>query len=184
MTNPHFTRITDYRDVESHNMFARLRAEGRDANELLAILASKSRDNSRTPMQWNNRKNAGFSQGEPWIPLCDNYADINVENALGDNSSVFYTYQRLIALRKSEPVLTWGDYQDLLPDSPHLWCYRREWQGQTLLVIANLSGECQAWFPESYRGNWQVLMHNYDEVSPLPTAMTLRPFEAIWWLQK
>ncbi|MDU2066793.1 MAG: BppU family phage baseplate upper protein, partial [Sporomusaceae bacterium] len=69
MTNPHFTRITDYRDVESHNMFAGLRAEGRDANELLAILASKSRDNSRTPMQWNNRKNAGFSQGEPWISL-------------------------------------------------------------------------------------------------------------------
>lgn len=184
MTNPHFTRITDYRDVESHNMFAELRAKGRDANELLAILASKSRDNSRTPMQWDNRKNAGFSQGEPWIPLCDNYADINVENALGDNSSVFYTYQRLIALRKSEPVLTWGDYHDLLPDSPHLWCYRREWQGQTLLVIANLSGECQAWCPESYRGNWQVLMHNYDEVSPQPTVMTLRPFEAIWWLQK
>ena len=132
MTNPHFTRITDYRDVESHNMFAGLRAEGRDANELLAILASKSRDNSRTPMQWNNRKNAGFSQGEPWISLCDNYADINVENAIGDNSSVFYTYQRLIALRKSEPVLTWGDYQDLLPDSPHVWCYQREWQGQRL----------------------------------------------------
>lgn len=184
MTNPHFTRITDYRDVESHNMFAELRAEGRDASELLAILASKSRDNSRTPMQWDNRKNAGFSQGEPWIPLCDNYTDINVENALGDNASVFYTYQRLIALRKSEPVLTWGDYQDLLPDSPNLWCYRREWQGQTLLVIANLSGECQAWLPESCRGNWQVLMHNYDEVSPRPTAMTLRPFEAIWWLQK
>lgn len=184
MTNPHFSRITDYRDVESHNMFAELRAEGRDANELLAILASKSRDNSRTPMQWDNRKNAGFSQGEPWIPLCDNYADINVERALGDNASVFYTYQRLIALRKSEPVLTWGDYQDLLPDSPYLWCYRREWQGQTLLVIANLSGECQPWLPESCRGSWQVLMHNYDEVSPQPTAMTLRPFEAIWWLQK
>ena len=117
-------------------------------------------------------------------PLCDNYTDINVENALGDNASVFYTYQRLIALRKSEPVLTWGDYQDLLPDSPNLWCYRREWQGQTLLVIANLSDECQAWLPESCRGNWQVLMHNHDEVSPRPTAMTLRPFEAIWWLQK
>ncbi len=67
MTNPHFTRITDYRDVESLNMFAELRNDGRDADELLAILASKSRDNSRTPMQWSNGDNAGFTAGEPWI---------------------------------------------------------------------------------------------------------------------
>lgn len=101
MTNPHFSHITDYRDVESHNMFAGLRAQGREANDLLAILASKSRDNSRTPMQWDSSANAGFTQGEPWINLCDNYADINVAAALNDEDSVFYTYQRLIALRKT-----------------------------------------------------------------------------------
>ncbi|PXT21964.1 alpha,alpha-phosphotrehalase, partial [Salmonella enterica] len=105
MTNPHFTHITDYRDVESHNMFAALRAAGRDPDELLAILASKSRDNSRTPMQWDNGKNAGFTQGEPWINLCDNYAEVNVAAALRDENSVFYTYQKLIALRKTQPVL-------------------------------------------------------------------------------
>lgn len=82
MTNPHFTRITDYRDVESLNMFAELRNDGRDADELLAILASKSRDNSRTPMQWSNGDNAGFTAGEPWIGLGDNYQEINVEAAL------------------------------------------------------------------------------------------------------
>ncbi|EIK9884574.1 alpha,alpha-phosphotrehalase [Salmonella enterica] len=184
MTNPHFTRITDYRDVESHNMFAALRAAGRDPDELLAILASKSRDNSRTPMQWDNGKNAGFTQGEPWINLCDNYAEVNVAAALRDENSVFYTYQKLIALRKTQPVLIWGDYQDLLPDSPSVWCYRRQWQGQALLVVANLSDQCQEWHPSHIKGQWQALLHNYGEVASQPAAMTLRPFEAIWWLQR
>lgn len=184
MTNPHFTRITDYRDVESHNMFAALRAAGRDPDELLAILASKSRDNSRTPMQWDNGKNAGFTQGEPWINLCDNYAEVNVAAALCDENSVFYTYQKLIALRKTQPVLIWGDYQDLLPDSPSVWCYRRQWQGQALLVVANLSDQCQEWHPSHIKGQWQALLHNYGEVASQPAAMTLRPFEAIWWLQR
>lgn len=184
MTNPHFTRITDYRDVESHNMFAALRAAGRDPDELLAILASKSRDNSRTPMQWDNGKNAGFTQGEPWISLCDNYTEVNVAAALRDENSVFYTYQKLIALRKTQPVLIWGDYQDLLPDSPSVWCYRRQWQGQILLVVANLSNQCQEWHPPHIKGQWQALLHNYGEVTSQPAAMTLRPFEAIWWLQR
>ncbi|ECX8173491.1 alpha,alpha-phosphotrehalase [Salmonella enterica] len=184
MTNPHFTRITDYRDVESHNMFAALRAAGRDPDELLAILASKSRDNSRTPMQWDNGKNAGFTQGEPWINLCDNYAEVNIAAALRDENSVFYTYQKLIALRKTQPVLIWGDYQDLLPDSPSVWCYRRQWQGQALLVVANLSDQCQEWHPSHIKGQWQALLHNYGEVASQPAAMTLRPFEAIWWLQR
>ena len=180
MTNPHFTTIEQYRDVESHNMYNELLAQGRDANELLAILASKSRDNSRTPMQWDASPNAGFTTGEPWIGVSHNFADINVERALADPDSVFYAYQQLIALRKSEPVLTWGDYQDLLPDHPSLWCYRRQWQGQTLLVAANLSGEPQDWEPPVGSTDGEVLMSNYAT----PASMTLRPFEAIWWLQR
>ncbi|MDZ7322677.1 alpha,alpha-phosphotrehalase [Kosakonia sacchari] len=184
MTNPHFARITDYRDVESQNMFAELRAAGREPEALLAILASKSRDNSRTPMQWTARKNAGFTTADPWIGLCDNYREINVENAVNDRDSVFYTYQSLIRLRKNLPILTWGDYQDLLPAHPHLWCYRRQWQGETLLVIANLSNQFQPWRPETSPGDWQVIINNYAEVSPVPGEMTLRPFEAVWWHQK
>ncbi len=183
MTNPHFTRITDYRDVESHNMFAGLRTQGRDADELLAILASKSRDNSRTPMQWDASPNGGFTTGEPWIAPGNTAEAINVEAALADPDSVFYTYQKLIQLRKTLPVLTWGDYQDLLPEHPSLWCYRRQWQGQTLMVVASLSRECQSWQPQAVEGDWQVVMSNYAEVSPQPGTMTLRPFEAVWWLQ-
>jgi len=183
MTNPHFSRITDYRDIESHNMFAEQRAAGREPEELLAILASKSRDNSRTPMQWSARKNAGFTTGEPWIGLCDNYREINVEKAISDPGSVFYTYQKLIRLRKTLPLLTWGDYQDLLPTHQYLWCYRRQWQSETLLVIANLSNTFQPWHPEEMPGDWQVVISNYAEVSAKPGDMVLRPFEAVWWRQ-
>lgn len=183
MTNPHFTQITDYRDVESHNMFAERLAQGQDAQTLLAILASKSRDNSRTPMQWNGDAHGGFTTGTPWIALCDNYEAINVDRALSDPNSVFYTYQQLIALRKTTPILTWGDYQDLLPDHPALWCYRRQWKGQTLLVVANLSAELQHWQPDAAHGEWTALISNYDEVASAPSEMTLRPFEAVWWLQ-
>ena len=183
MTNPHFTQITDYRDVESHNMFAERLAQGQDAQTLLAILASKSRDNSRTPMQWNSEAHGGFTTGTPWIALCDNYEAINVDTALNDPNSVFYTYQQLIALRKTTPILTWGDYQDLLPDHPSLWCYRRQWQGQTLLVVANLSAELQHWQSDVPHGDWTALISNYDEVASAPAEMTLRPFEAVWWIQ-
>lgn len=108
MTNPHFSSISDYRDVESHNMFIERAAQGQSPDELLAILASKSRDNSRTPMPWHAGENGGFSDGEPWIGLGDNYREINVEAALADPDSVFYTYQQLITLRKTLPLLTWG----------------------------------------------------------------------------
>ena len=184
MTNPHFSRITDYRDVESLNMFAELRANGREPEELLAILASKSRDNGRTPMQWDASHNAGFTEGEPWIGVCDNYETVNARAALDDADSVFYTYQSLIRLRKTLPVLTWGDYEDLLPEHPSLWCYRRQWQGQTLMVVANLSRERQQWQPDPVQGAWRVALGNYDDVPSRPNARLLRPFEAIWWVQE
>jgi len=180
MTNPHFSRITDYRDVESLNMFAELRANGREPDELLAILASKSRDNGRTPMQWDASHNAGFTEGEPWIGVCDNYETVNARAALDDPDSVFYTYQSLIGLRKTLTVLTWGDYEDLLPEHPSLWCYRRQWQGQTLMVAANLSPTPQEWQADALSDRSQVVMSNY----PAPQTTSLRPFEAVWWLQQ
>ena len=161
-------------------MFAELRANGREPDELLAILASKSRDNGRTPMQWDASHNAGFTEGEPWIGVCDNYETVNARAALDDPDSVFYTYRSLINLRKTLPVLTWGDYEDLLPEHPSLWCYRRQWQGQTLIVAANLSPTPQEWQTDALSDKSQVLMSNY----PSPQTTSLRPFEAVWWLQQ
>ncbi|EKN5055891.1 alpha,alpha-phosphotrehalase [Yersinia enterocolitica] len=185
MTNPNFSSIDQYRDVESLNMFAELSAKGRDADQLLAILATKSRDNGRTPMQWDRSHNAGFSQGTPWIEPCSNYGEINVDAALADADSVFYAYQYLIALRKQHDVFTFGDYQDLCPQHPDLWCYLRSWQGKQLLVVANLSGEPQQWQPEDIDldGHWQLLMSSYGESAFLPQAMQLRAYEGIYWIR-
>ncbi|WP_174849144.1 alpha,alpha-phosphotrehalase [Yersinia artesiana] len=185
MTNPNFSSIDQYRDVESLNMFAELSAKGRDPDELLAILATKSRDNGRTPMQWDRSHNAGFSQGTPWIEPCSNYGEINVDAALADADSVFYAYQYLIALRKQHDVFTFGDYQDLCPQHPDLWCYLRSWQGKQLLVVANLSGEPQQWQPEDIEldGHWQLLMSSYGESAFQPQAMELRAYEGIYWIR-
>ncbi|HDL6486380.1 TPA: alpha,alpha-phosphotrehalase [Yersinia enterocolitica] len=185
MTNPNFSSIDQYRDVESLNMFAELSAKGRDADQLLAILATKSRDNGRTPMQWDRSHNAGFSQGTPWIEPCSNYGEINVDAALADADSVFYAYQYLIALRKQHDVFTFGDYQDLCPQHPDLWCYLRSWQGKQLLVVANLSGEPQQWQPEDIDldGHWQLLMSSYGESAFQPQVMQLRAYEGIYWIR-
>ncbi|CCJ99553.1 Trehalose-6-phosphate hydrolase [Cronobacter malonaticus 507] len=96
---------------------------------------------------------------------------------------MFYAYQKLIRLRKAHPIFTWGDYHDLLAEHPYLWCYRREWQGQTLVVMANLSREAHWCTPGDFSGAWQVLMSNYPDAAPRPGEMNLRPFEAVIWLQ-
>lgn len=181
MTNPGFTDIEQYRDVESLNMFRELSAQGRDSAELLAILATKSRDNSRTPMQWNASPNAGFTQGTPWIEPADNYTEINAQAAVADETSVYYCYQALIKLRKQLPLLTHGDYEDLLPNHPAQWCYRRSYQGKNLYVLANLSAQTQTLeisgeLPKQGR----VLMSNYPQQSAVPQS--LRPYESIYWL--
>lgn len=183
MTNPHFRRIEDYRDVESLNFYAERRAQGQSPDTLLAILASKSRDNSRTPMPWSAAPHGGFTTGEPWITLNPTYPTLNVEEARRDKDSVWYTYQRLIALRRTDLTLLHGDYTDLAPAHPALWCYRRQWQGQALLVLANLSREPQRWQPGDLSGTWQVMLSNYPDPARQPQALTLRPFEAIWWKQ-
>nr|WP_314419374.1 alpha,alpha-phosphotrehalase [uncultured Erwinia sp.] len=177
MTNPGFTDMQQYRDVESLNMYAELKSAGRSDEELLRILARKSRDNSRTPMQWSADPQAGFTAGTPWIPVAHNADKINVEQALADHDSVFYHYQRLIQLRKSVSLLTEGDYQDLLPDSADLWCYTRSAGGKTLRVLANLSGQAQSVTLAACRG--EVLLHNYEDAA-LPGV--LRPYECIWQL--
>lgn len=108
MTNPGFTTIDQYRDVESLNMYEQLRKEGKSEEEVLAILRQKSRDNARTPVQWNATDQAGFTSGTPWIEVAANYKDINAEQALEDPQSIFYFYQKLIELRKTYQVITDG----------------------------------------------------------------------------
>lgn len=184
MTNPHFTHISQYKDVESLNIYQEKIAEGMSESDMLAILASKSRDNSRTPMQWDNTTNAGFSQGKPWIEVANNYPKINVNAALNDPNSIFYCYQTLIKLRKMYPIFIFGDYQDLTPDIANCWCYVRHWNNQTLLVIANLTENTIKWqLPEALENrHWQRLLGNYENQTILKPEMVLQPYEAMYWL--
>ncbi|CDG98535.1 trehalose-6-P hydrolase, alternative inducer of maltose system, cytoplasmic [Xenorhabdus bovienii str. puntauvense] len=182
MTNPHFERIEEYRDIESLNMYQERIEQNMAPEEILAILAQKSRDNGRTPMQWDGSASAGFTSGTPWIAPCDNYPELNAEATLQDKDSVFYCYHELIKLRKQQPILTYGDYLDLLPDHPSLWCYLRRWQNQVMLVIANLSDENQRWSPESSLTDkeWQVLISNYPSPSSMEKEISIKPYESTY----
>ena len=178
MTDPGFSRLDQYRDIESLNLYALKRQQGLSDTETLALLAARSRDNSRTPMQWDDSAQGGFTQGEPWIELASNHQQLHVAAALGDPDSVLHYYRALIALRKRLPLLLEGDYQDLLPAHPQLWCYRRRHAGQTLTVLCNWSAQEVALPAEVARTEGQLLLSNY--VDPA-AALILRPYEAQAW---
>lgn len=186
MTNPGYQRIDDYQDVESRNIFAIKQAEGMSEAEILAILGAKSRDNSRTPMQWSAASNAGFTSGTPWLKPAANYSEINAEAALADQHSVFWHYRDLIALRKAHPIFTQGDYQELLTGHPQIWAYARRAHGQTLLVVSNFYGEpVEFALPaELQSGEGRLLLGNYPDSPARPQSCKLRPYESLIWLME
>lgn len=186
MTNPGYQHINDYQDVESRNIFAIKLAEGMNEAEILAILGAKSRDNSRTPMQWSAAANAGFTQGTPWLKPAANYPEINAEAALADQHSVFWHYRDLIALRKAHPIFTQGDYQELLTGHPQIWAYARRANGQTLLVVSNFYGEpVEFALPaELQSGQGRLLLGNYPDSPAQPQSGMLRPYESLIWLME
>lgn len=180
MTNPKYTSIEQYRDVESTNMYQLMVEEqGVDKQQMLDILASKSRDNSRTPMQWNSEAFAGFSKATPWLEVAGNYPQINAEQAVADQDSVFYFYKRLIELRKQIAVITEGDYQDLLPEHKQVFMYQRKSATQTLICVNNYYGSdvtCE--LPDGFdTTNTKLVLSNYSEHGKLTQQQTLRPYE-------
>ena len=141
MTDPHYTSIQKYRDVESLNAYTHLKEEGISEEEILTILSQKSRDNSRTPIQWNQNENAGFTSGTPWIDLPNNIDAINVEDAISNKDSVLHVYRQLIKLRHHHDIITYGDIEPLYMDHPQLFIYRRNYKNDSWLIIANFSNE-------------------------------------------
>lgn len=141
MTDPHYTSIQKYRDVESPNAYTHLKEEGISEEEILTILSQKSRDNSRTPIQWNQNENAGFTSGTPWIDLPKNIDTINVEDAISNKDSVLHVYRQLIKLRHHHDIITYGDIEPLYMDHPQLFIYRRNYKNDSWLIIANFSNE-------------------------------------------
>jgi trehalose-6-phosphate hydrolase len=192
MTNPNYQSISQYRDLESINMHRIMREQGKTEAQVLAILANKSRDNSRTPMQWNKQEYAGFSDIQPWIEVAGNYVDINVENVLLDKTSIFYHYQKLLSLRKQLDVVCWGDYQDLCPEHEQLFCYQRLTLEQRLLCLNNFCSEIVYYrLPESLcLSNTRMIIGNYTEIGQIETGriltkdVLLRPFESLVLLEE
>ena len=183
MTNPKFSSIDEYRDVESLNVYEIKRAQGMNENEILEILKHKSRDNSRTPVQWGDEPNAGFTKGTPWINPADNYREINVEKALDDEDSIFYFYQKLIALRKQYEIITYGNYELILGEDEQIFAYIRNGADEKLLVINNFYGSETAFeLPEdiTFEGyHSEILLSNYKDSSKEFKQVLLRPYESI-----
>ena len=139
MTNTNFVSIDQYRDIESVNHHADAMSLGLSAETVLAGLAARSRDNARTPMQWDDSSQAGFTQGIPWLPVNPNYVVVNAAAAVADPESVFHHFRRLIQLRREHPVLVNGHFELLLPDHDQLWAITRSLAGQMLVMVANCS---------------------------------------------
>lgn len=141
MTNTAITDITQAKDIETINMYQERLANGFTKEAIIQSINVKGRDNARRPVQWSNQAYAGFSTVEPWIAVNENYSSINVEQALADPDSIFYTYQKLIALRKANPIMIWGDFE-LLDTKEAVFAYLRKYQGETWLVVTNFSDDC------------------------------------------
>jgi alpha-glucosidase len=178
MTNTMFTGPEDFNDVYAKNQFALRRAEGATDTEIIAKLAETSRDNARTPMQWNKEANAGFGTGKPWLKVNPNFKNINVESQDSDPNSILNFYRKLSRVRREYEVLIYGDYNLVIADHPTVYAYKRELNGQKALILCNLKGRSAEVHlgAESFAG--KLVLNNYPVSSAtLPTAMVLQPYE-------
>lgn len=181
MTNPYFDKIEKYQDVESKNMYKILRDKGFSEEEVLDILMQKSRDNSRTPVQWDDTKNAGFTSGTPWIGIPENYKKINAENALKDNNSIFYHYQNLIQLRRTEELLITGRYEDIDLENKKVYAYKRIGENEELIVISNFYDEVTEFDVKGLDLEKAfILLSNYVQSPEIKEdKIILKPYESI-----
>ena len=178
MTNTDFTDISRYRDVESINYYRILQEKGLRPDDAFRIIQIHSRDNGRTPMQWTDGQNAGFTTAEPWIGVNANHTDVNAEAELADEDSIFRHYQKLIRLRKDLDVIAYGDFAPVDQKNAQILAYRRSYEGHTLLVVSNFYGRLAKWTcPEDPEG-YSCILSNYPD-SRVEKEMELRPFESV-----
>lgn len=183
MTNANFTRLDQYRDVESLNHFQILRDKGMSEESVYNILKVHSRDNSRTPMQWDATAQGGFTTGEPWISVNPNTATINAQAQVEDKDSIFAHYQALIRLRHTYDVFAQGDFSPLTPDHPAVLAYQRKFAGQELICVSNFYRKECVWKAPVALGGYRVLLSNYSDSVP-QAVWTLRPYESVLLLKE
>ncbi|CAI3267586.1 alpha-glucosidase [Enterococcus cecorum] len=176
MTNTAITDISQARDIETINMYHERLANGYTKEDIIHSINVKGRDNARRPVQWNNHAFAGFSTVEPWIAVNDNYENINVEQALADPDSIFYTYQKLIALRKENPIMIWGDFE-LVDTQEEVFAYLRKYQGETWLVVTNFSNEAHDFKYDNAKAK-EIVIENMPVQLSECLDLTLKPWQA------
>lgn len=179
MTNAHYTSISQYRDVESLNYYKILLKQGKTEKEALEILAARSRDNGRTPVQWSDGKNAGFTEGTPWLEVTANYKDINAEKQIKDKDSIYSFYKNLVALRKDKDVISKGTIEFFEKENEDVLAYRRTCGEEELIVLNNLTGKEIAVPAEAAWTEYRKLVGNYEGVQSGSGCITLRPFETV-----
>ncbi|HGK7344838.1 TPA: alpha-glucosidase [Streptococcus suis] len=176
MINTPITDISQADDIETRRMYAERIENGFTKEELIASINAKGRDNARRPMQWTEAEGAGFSTGQAWLTLGDTVKDINVEKALADKNSLFYTYQKLIALRKEYPCMSEGKYEVMETRNSSVMAYRKYDEQDDFIILVNFTSEEQAY--ELSLEDYSVFMHNYDNKVIFDKSV-LRPYEAI-----
>ncbi|MBU3103471.1 alpha,alpha-phosphotrehalase [Clostridium gasigenes] len=183
MSNPYFDKIEQYRDVESINYYNILMAQGVREEEILEILRAKSRDNSRTPMQWNNELEAGFTKGTPWIPVGKHYKDINAKKAIKDKDSVFYYYKKLISLRKEYDVIAYGNFEMILEEDKNILGFTRSYKNTSIVVLNNFYNEdVEVSLPKNIfekSKKVSILISNYNKKVVEKENLLLRAYESI-----
>ena len=176
MTDPHFKSIDMYRDVESLNYYKILMEQGLNSDEALTILDRRSRDNSRTPMQWSAKNNAGFSKVSPWINVADNYKSINVENEKDDKDSILSFYKKLITIRKENTVISAGNIS-FIDTNENIIAYKRSLGERKILVFCNMSNKDESL--DIDLGGFKKLIGNYGELNYVDKNLRLSPYEFV-----
>ena len=182
MTNIKFDDISDYKDIETLNMYKERVEQGYEVEDIMKSIYIKSRDNGRTPMQWTSGKNGGFTIGNPWINVNPNHRDINVESELADENSVLHHYKNLIKLRKEEKAFVYGDFKPILVDDKEIVAYYRVYGKDKFLVVCNFYGRDRIIEVEDFDGKdvkVSEVLSNYENSSIELGKLKLRPYEAV-----
>lgn len=174
MTNVKYD-IEDYRDVEIINMYNERLEKGYSKKEIMSSIYAKGRDNARTPMQWDDSENAGFTTGTPWLRVNDNYKQINAKSQVDDPDSIFNCYRKLIQLRKQYPVFVDGKFTLLLEDDENIFAYERKDEDKTMIVVCNFFDKTVNMPLSDTCNDMEILITNYDSADNLAI---LRPYEA------
>ena len=181
MTNVRFDDINDYNDIESLNMYKDRLSKGYSHNEIMESIYAKGRDNARTPMQWDDSENAGFTTGTPWLAVNKNYDKINAKQCLQDENSIFNHYKKLIDIRKNNDTIIYGDYKLLCEDDENIFAYVRELNGDKILVVCNFYDKDVEFKFEGDFNYSKVLLSNYNDSSKITEKLKLRPYEAVMY---